>query len=775
MTKSHSTGRLLRSSAIALVAFSLASTVSAQDQQEQEAEPTNDAVTEDGQITVTATRTPVLTKDAPATVTVITDEDIADQLATDTRDLVRFEPGVTVRRAPARFGAAGSSLGRGRNEDFVIRGIGGNRVLIQVDGIRTPQGFAFGAQSAGRGDYTDVSLVKSVEILRGPASALYGSDGVAGIVSFTTSDPTDLLGADAFGGFVRAQYSSEDNEFAETIALAAQSGNWSSMVAYTRRDFQELETQGDVGGVGPDRTIANPQDGRSNALLGKLVWDNGEHRLRLTGEALDQKIESNVLSGQRPVFFGPSVLPDGTPLPPAWIVDRLDAEDFIERSRISADWTYTGSGDGALDFAHLAVYYQDTQNSQTAEEDRTAVAFPSAPDRTRINNLDTEVYGLVAEVRKSFSTGPISHRIAFGGDVSVTTQESLRDGTIPPRGETFPTRAFPKTDFTLGGIFLADEIKLFDGVVTLFPALRFDFYDLNPSDDPLLGGLLDAEGQSDSRLSPKVGVTIDVTDTVKLFGNYSQGFLAPTPGQVNNFFTNVASGYASIPNPDLSPETSESFEGGIRFNDDIFSAQLVAFSAEYDNFINQRQIQGEFGNTADPAIFQFVNEDRVEIEGIEGRFGFRLKNGITGNFAFAYADGDVIDIASGASRPLETIDPINIVAGLGYRDPDGRFGADFIVTHNGQKEADEVDDATLCPGPPQPPGFCVRPEESTIFDITAFVNITDALKLRAGLFNVFDETYALWADVRGLRTTGEPFEAFTRPGRNFSASVSFQF
>ncbi|MEM6267678.1 MAG: TonB-dependent receptor, partial [Pseudomonadota bacterium] len=240
-------------------------------------------------------------------------------------------------------------------------------------------------------------------------------------------------------------------------------------------------------------------------------------------------------------------------------------------------------------------------------------------------------------------------------------------------------------------------------------------------------------------------------------------------GQVNNFFTNVIQGYASIPNPDLSPETSESFEGGIRFNDEIFSAQLVAFSAEYDDFINQRLIQGQFGNPANPAIFQFVNEDRVEIEGIEGRFGFRLKNGITGNFAFAYADGDVIDIASGASRPLETIDPINIVAGLGYRDPDGRFGADFIVTHNGQKEADEVDDTTLCGA------TCVRPEESTILDITAFVNITDALKLRAGLFNVFDETFAIWADVRGLSTTGEPFEAFTRPGRNFSASVSFQF
>ncbi|MEO1489713.1 MAG: TonB-dependent receptor plug domain-containing protein, partial [Pseudomonadota bacterium] len=214
--------------------------------QAQAATATDQAVEEEKQITVTATRTPVLVEEAPATVTIITDEEIADQLATDVKDLVRFEPGVTVRRASARFGAAGSSLGRGRNEDFVIRGIGGNRVLIQVDGIRTPQGFGFGAQDAGRGDYTDVSLVKSVEILRGPASALYGSDGVAGIVSFTTADPIDLLGNDAVGGFMRSQYSSEDDEFAQTATLAAQGKNFSGMIAYTRRDFSELETQGDV-------------------------------------------------------------------------------------------------------------------------------------------------------------------------------------------------------------------------------------------------------------------------------------------------------------------------------------------------------------------------------------------------------------------------------------------------------------------------------------------------------------------------------------------------
>lgn len=175
-------------------------------------------------ITVTATRIPTSILDVPATVSVIDDAAIADNLVSDVKDLVRYEPGVSVRRAPTRFGAAQGSTGRDGNAGFNIRGLEGNRVLIQVDGIRVPDDFSFGAQAVGRGDYTDLSLVKSVEILRGPASALYGSDGLAGAVSFTSSDPADLLnGHGDFTAMARLAYDSEADQFTKTGILAGQS------------------------------------------------------------------------------------------------------------------------------------------------------------------------------------------------------------------------------------------------------------------------------------------------------------------------------------------------------------------------------------------------------------------------------------------------------------------------------------------------------------------------------------------------------------------------
>jgi len=701
-------------------------------------------------ITVIATRTPTEADQVPATVTVITDEEIADQLATDIKDLVRFEPGVTVRRAPARFGAALGTTGRAGNEGFTIRGIGGNRVLILVDGIRTPDGFSFGAQDAGRGGYTDLGLIKSVEILRGPGSAFYGSDGLAGVVSFTTSDPEDLIGGNRLGGFARAQYSSADNEFAETAAVAGRAGNFSALLGYTRRDFQELDNKGSVGGIGESRTLPNPQDGKSDALLGKLVWNQGGHRIRLTGEYLQSDLHTEVLSGEGPAFlFGPF---------PSWIVDSLTADDETERTRLSLDWTWDGMG--AIDYAHVAAYWQDGKDIQFADEDRSPVSATPRPDRERLNTFENRVWGFAAEARSEFDTGAIGHRLAFGGDISWTNQKGVRDGVEPPAGETFPTSAFPKTDYMLGGVFVGDEIGLFDGALTLFPAARLDFYSLDPQADPLYPDSNRAS-QEDSRVSPKFGAVAKLTDNVRLFANYTQGFRAPTPFQVNNFFSNPTFGYTSEPNPDLGPERSESWEGGIRFSGESFSVSATAFTADYKDFIAQADVGGS-GTPADPTIFQYVNIGQVEIEGLEAKADAHLGSGVTARFAIAYAKGDEI-LLGGARAPLETIDPLSLVAGIGYRDSGGRFGGEIIVTHNARKDADRTSATAF------------RPEAFTILDATAFFRVTEMLTVRAGVFNITDEKYAYWSDVRGLAATSTITDAYTRPGRNASVSLTARF
>lgn len=691
-------------------------------------------VVSDQVITVTATRLPIEAQDAPATVTVIDEKKIADELVTDIKDLVRYEPGISVPRGPTRFGAALGTTGRAGNEGFVIRGIGGNRVLIQVDGVRVPDGFTFGAQSAGRGDYVDVGLVKSVEILRGPASALYGSDGLAGAVSFTTSDPGDFLTGDKkFGGLARAAYSSSDDEFAETAILAGRAGDLSAMIAYTRRDFKELDNQGTVGGTGALRTEPNPQDGESNAVLGRIVWEpGGGHKLRLTGEWLDTTVDTNVLTGLSAT------------------VELLRAHDTGKRKRIGFDWTW--EGEGVVDYARVSAWWQDARDVQFTDEDRTPAA-----DRERLNSFENRVFGASGEVRSEFATGAVEHKLIFGADASKTRQRGLRDGVVPPFGETFPTRAFPTTDFTLAGAFITDQISF--GPVTLYPALRFDTYDLSPQADPLLPAFAAAK-QDGSKLSPKLGAVLTL-GKARIFANYARGFKAPEPGQVNQFFSNLASGYTSVPNPNLRPETSESIEGGVRVGLDGFSFDATAFHADYKGFISQEQVGGS-GTLADPTIFQFINLNRVRVTGAEARITAQTKWGLTGNLAVAWAKGTVIS-PTGVESPLATIDPLKLVAGIGWREAEGRFGASFIATYGARKEARQA------------AATAWRPDSYTILDATAFYRVTDGLTLRAGIFNITDAKYALWNDVRGVLATSGVKDSYTQPGRNGSVSISYRF
>lgn len=697
-------------------------------------------------ITVTATRTAQAAFAVPNVVTVIDAEEIEANLAADIKDLIRFEPGVTVPTAPARFTAAFAPTGRDGNSGFNIRGLGGNRVLFQVDGVRVPEGFTFGPASFGRGDYVDLDLLQSVEIFRGPGSALYGSDGLAGVVSFITRDPTDFLEDDeSFAARARVSYASADDSWAENVIAAGEWGAWSALIGYTRRDGHEQETHGDIDTPDSRRTVANPQDIEANAVMGRLVFQPSDaHRLRFTADYGDRSTVTEGLSAR-------AVLPEpgDPPLAPTAVID-LDGLDESEQRRMTLDYTYESDG-GLVDDAFVAVYYQQSSLLQFSDEDRFTAA-----DRTRTTTFDNDIWGVAAQLQSRFSTGAVEHTLIYGGDYHVTRQEGLRDGTVPPIGESFPTRPFPNTDFTQTGFFIQDQIDVMDGRISFFPALRYDSYELEPEADALYP--LPAAGQSDSRVTPRFGVVAWPTERVGVYFNYAEGFRAPSPSEVNNGFANPIQGYTSIPNPDLKPETSEALELGVRWRDTTLlgaevRAQAGAFASWYDDFIEQVQ----FGNFGDPAVFQFINLDEVSIWGLEGRADLNWENGFGLTVAASYAEGESFN--GFTHDPLESIEPWRIVAGVSYDAPGGSWGGQIVATHSSEKDDSDTVAAFI------PDGF-------TILDVTAYWRLTDRATLRAGVFNVTDEKYWWWNDVRGVTSA---VDAYTQPGLNFSASIAYRF
>ncbi|SDI46036.1 TonB-dependent hemoglobin/transferrin/lactoferrin family receptor [Paraburkholderia phenazinium] len=696
-------------------------------------------------VTVTATRTASKSSHTAASVSVITAEDLEEQQAENIKEALRYEPGVTVRRAPYRPTSAATGGGRDGDSSINIRGLEGNRILLMEDGIRLPNSFSFGPLEAGRGDYADIGTLKRIEILRGPASALYGSDGLTGAVNFITKDPEDLLSIYGKKTYfsLRPNYESADRSFGATVQAAVGNDMIQAMVVADGRRGHELDTKGSNNSSGPNRTTANPQDTYSESLLGKLVVKPTAHdTFKFTAETVKQRIDTNVLSAVSP----PTTL-------------ALTANDRLERNRYSLDYDFSDESARFFQTAHAQFYYQDASQDQNSYETRG-----SQPSRTRQNNYSERIIGGSLFAESTFHTGILTHKLLYGGDGSVDRVTNLRNGTVPGAGEApFPNKAFPDADYRLLGAFLQDQISL--GALTVTPGLRFDSYRLSAkTGDPLYTGK--PVSSSDNALSPRLAVLYEVSPALIPYAQYAHGFRAPSPDQVNNSFANPLYGYTSIGNPNLKPETSDTIEAGLRGKLGTglgpLSYSAAAFTGRYRDFISQQTIAGT-GRPTDPLVFQYVNFGKARIHGLEGRAEWFLPKGFSVKAAMAFTKGSVENTGA-ANQPLNTINPFSAVFGVRY-EPSERWFAQTDLLFQAAKKSSDIAPKSCASA------TCFAPPSSFVVDLRGGYRFSKHVVAYLGVSNLFDRKYWNWSDVRGIADTSSIKDAYTAPGRNVSVSM----
>ena len=710
-------------------------------------------------ITNTATRTERRVDEVPATVSVVPAADIEAAGARDIKDLFRNQVDLTVRGAPGRFGLAQGATGRAGNEGINIRGLEGNQVLMLVDGVRVPGSFSFGTFATGRADYVALEATQAAEVLRGPASASFGSDGLAGALSLRTLDPADVLKAgQASGGFVRLAGTQVDNSVALTGAAALRQGPWQALLLLSQRDGHETQNQGTNTALNSSRTAPNPLDVRQRVVLGKVFFNpTPAHRLGATVEAVQRRLETDVISAR-------AVAPAPLAALPATAVLDLDARDRIQRERVSLEHRYDDLNGNWFQKAETRVYVQDADTRQFAAEDRNTAA-----DRTRDNRYREKVVGLSTQFETTL-TGALPQRLSVGVDASRTRITGVRDGTPtpsapPPNGEVFPVKPFPDTDHTLVGAFVQSEIELgsaatgLPGRLTVIPALRYDRFKLEPSTDGYAGTTV--VSLSDGALTPRIGAVWRFDDAFAPYAQWARGFRAPTPDQVNNGFTNVASGYRSVGNPDLKPEKAQSFEVGLRGKAAGWSWQFAAYDNRYRDFISQEVTSGSF-TPADPAIFQFINLTQARIRGIEWRGEWQMAPAWSVNAATALTRGT--STRNGVSQPLDSVEPARTA--LGLRHAAGAWDLRADLLHAQGKARDRI--VTATPAAFAPPGY-------TVLDLSARWQPRPGWTLIANLNNVTDATYWRWSDVRGLADTSAVKDAYTAPGRHLQLALRHDF
>ena len=721
-------------------------------------------------VVVTATRTERPRDEVAATVSVVTDADIDAAVAQHIGDLVRFEPGVSVPGTGSRFGRSG----------FAIRGMGGNRVVTIVDGVRVAEAFSFGPFLNARRDFVDIESLARVEIARGPISSLYGSDALGGVVSLTTKRPRDYLrGERAFAGAFKGGYSGANGGAVASGSLAAGGRTLSGLLIYTRRAAEELGNQGNRGGTGLRRERPDPQSIDQDNITAKLVWaPSRTHTLTLGLERYTNNTETDLLSD-----YG-IVLRDTT-------VDRSVAEDDRERQRISLRYEYEGDLPIA-DTLRFTAYQQDSETRQSTRENRTT------PRRTRETRMreslfEQDVRGGLLQLTKNLRTGGVSHRVTYGIDYYVTENAALRDGAAfdaagaPQREFTpWPTRDFPLTQVTHQAAFAQDEITLFNGRLLLFPGVRYDKFSADVYADAVYRrgnpGVPEPVDYADSEVTATLGAVLSLREGISAHLRYSEGFRAPGFAEVNVGNTNVAFGYKTIANPGLASERSQGVESGLRIHGAWGTAGVVAFRNTYRNFIEPHAIAPAFvaRRGVDPAdgliTFQSVNRADVRISGWELNAEVPLGERLALQASAAYARGK----DTGSGKPLNSVEPLTAVIGLDYRPAKGNWGANVLWTLARGKDAADVnrgdvggaDTRTAAPsgldlrfGPP-PSGYGV-------VDVLAHWDIGERARLNAGLFNIGDKAYIRWADTVGIAADAPA--RFTQPGRNASLSLRVRF
>lgn len=653
-------------------------------------------------------------EDVSGPISVITAEQIEEQVVSNVADLFRYEPGVTA------LGGAGDA------QTFIIRGMGENRVKIVRDGVRENDAYKNGGVGQS---YFDTDMIKQVEVVKGPASAAYGSDALGGVIAITTKDAADFLkGRDSYLD-ATSGYASSSHQKMAGFTGALRTGELENLLRYTWRD----------GGVTQNYdSDKNEFDIVSQAVLFKSQWNLSDSQfLKLTVDYFTEGQDPDAvdLTKAGSVFNQPItdkdtdnlslVLDHGIALQAPW-VDRIDSK----------------------------IYYARTKQTMDQYASSKYPVRPTNPYVTK-NSLDHngfEQKSLGAQLK--FSKALDSQRLAWGLEYEHTDNERTRfkAPTVAGDFEGYSELSFPSTTTEHGALWAFDELKFGERWV-LTPGARYDYYRMNPDQDPAYTGE-NLKRFSEGEFSPKLGLVFKAHEAANLFAQYSHGYKTPMYDNAFSTLNHQAYGYRIEPNTNLKPESSDGIDLGVRGSAGGFSYEVATFYNKYDDFIELGQVSTE-GRTA---VYQYQNLDKATTKGAEAKADYWLNDlvNVWGNLSY-------IEGKDGDGNYINSLSPLKGTLGVRLEQANWnintalRFADDMSKVGKDAKGNDNIKSA----------GWGV-------VDIYAQFKPVQDLQFNVGVFNLFDKEYVNYESITGQSASASTSNK-TEPGRNLSARVKYVF
>jgi outer membrane receptor for ferrienterochelin and colicins len=574
-------------------------------------------------VVVTATRTENDVKNVPASTQIITSSDIKKSGATNVRDAITDFANITMTKKV-----------RGGGHEIIVRGMSTDKSLIMVNGHRVAnEADGSGLGNANALDRINVDNIEKIEIVKGPSSALYGSEAMGGVINIITKGSKE---AEVRTGLVN---SSED--FTNWWHL--DSGEIGKFSATLDMRFNKIRRDGD------DTDFLTDSFGTAQTYNFNANYHFNDHNyLNFYVDHYTQNLKRDLYTHKR---------------------DNIKL-DFPEGMTVMGQTSMTGEGsmeDALANYHYKQQTYGLSWNGKTARNDwqiqtylskfdwksdilysggkytghspmtggsgmgragmggssmgRPSMGGGSSPSEMDWNKTFNTFMGLtytndvnvnsnkifVIEGRNSTKIND-NHRITYGAEYIKNTVKGTNFGNKNPANITHlgsvtmhgVTKEISEKEIDTYAAYLQDEINY--GKWFIVPAIRYDHHE-----------------NFGSHTSPKLGLTYKANDTFRVKANYGKGFKAPT---IQNLYcklvTNMGKpGIITVnPNANLRPETSNSWDVGVEKEWGKISTSLVYFDTKLENMITTEKI--------DRNSYRYINVGNVRVKGIEHTLGYEL-------------------------------------------------------------------------------------------------------------------------------------------------------
>lgn len=540
------------------------------------------------EVVVTATRTENDVKKVPASTQVITQEDIKRGGATSVRNALSMYANIFQK-----------SKVRGGGHDIIIRGMETKHSLVMVNGRRiSNEADANGLGNAMSLDRININDVEKIEIVRGPSSALYGSEAMGGVLNIITKpskEQTLLTGL---------EHTSEDTSHwwhADTGRIGNFSMTLDARFNKINRSMPDTATESDPYGTAQTYNASLNYYVNDHSYVNAYMDYYSQHLKTDMGTPAMKPITLTTSSGKMSLS-GQAML-EGT-----------GSKAFKQKN-------YGISWNGKTDKNDWQIQaYMSKFNWSTTSNTKVLGSIPPAGMEGMFNYLlqEKNTYDFnhdehnmwAIEGRDSLRVND-HHRVTFGAEyvkdkVAGTGLGSNGDG-VHNITENGKTKSSSEKTLSSYAAYLQDEIEY--GKWFIVPAIRYDHHS--------------AYG---SHTSPKIGVTYNATDHFRIKANYGDGFKAPSVSQLY-YDLDMEMGRGNwvhlTGNPNLKPEKSKSWDLGVEAEFGKGYGSLTYFDNDVDNLIASIP-KGKDSNGHN--LHRYENVNKARIKGLENTLGYRFND-----------------------------------------------------------------------------------------------------------------------------------------------------